>query len=140
MSFGSHVPELGGSIGEALLAPHRSYLRVLQPLLDRQLVKGLAHITGDGLNNLLRLSKTVGYALTDPLPVPPVFGLIAEQGGVSAEEMYEVFNMGLGFAVVVPEADAEAAIELLATHHPGTARIGIVSDEAGEVTHAGAAA
>jgi len=132
---------LGDPLGDVLLEPTTIYVRaVLELLASDADVRGLAHITGDGLNNLLRLSKTVGYSLTDPLPVPAVFDLIAEQGGVSATEMYEVFNMGLGFVVVVPEADADAAIELLGAHHPGARRIGVVSDEAGEVAHSEAAA
>ena len=99
-------------------------------------VRGLAHITGDGLNNLLRLSRDVGYELSDPLDVPPVFGLIQELGGISDSEMHEVFNMGLGFVCIVPEADATAAVELLAAHHPGTRVIGSVTDRAGSVERA----
>ena len=59
-----------------------------------------------------------------PLPVPPVFELIAEQGKVPPEEMSEVFNMGCGFCVVVPAGDEAAALELLRAHYPGAARIG----------------
>ena len=99
-------------------------------------VRGLAHITGDGLNNLLRLSRNVGYELSDPLGVPPVFGLIQELGGISDEEMHEVFNMGLGFVCIVPQADADAAVTLLAKHHPGTQRIGSVTGRAASVERA----
>ena len=126
---------LGRPLGDVLLEPTTIYVRaVLELLASESDVHGLAHITGDGLNNLLRLSTSVGYELTDPLPVPPVFELIAETGSIASEEMYEVFNMGLGFVAVVPDAEAEAAIALLGAHHPGTARIGFVSDRAGEVT------
>jgi phosphoribosylformylglycinamidine cyclo-ligase len=96
-------------------------------------VRGLAHITGDGLNNLLRLSTRVGYVIDDPLPVPPVFGLIAEQGGVSEAEMYEVFNMGCGFCCVVAADDESAALEVLGSHHGGARRIGSVTDRAATV-------
>ncbi len=126
---------LGRSLGEVLLEPTTIYVRAVLELLGSGAdVRGLAHITGDGLNNLLRLSRSVGYALEDPLPVPAVFDLIAEQGGVDAAEMYEVFNMGLGFVVVVPEADADAATALLAAHHPGSRRIGSVNGDAGQVS------
>lgn len=125
---------LGRPLGDVLLEPTTIYVRaVLELLRSGADVRGLAHITGDGLNNLLRLSRRVGYALTDPLPVPPVFGLIQELGGVSEEEMYEVFNMGLGFVCIVPSQEADAAVELLAVHHPGTRVVGEVTAEAGRV-------
>ncbi len=128
---------LGRPLGEVLLEPTTIYVRAVLELLATDLdVHGLAHITGDGLNNLLRLSRTVGYELAEPLPVPPVFDLIAAAGVVSDEEMYEVFNMGLGFVVVVPEAHAGAAAELLAAHHEGTRQIGTVTAAAGRVTRA----
>jgi phosphoribosylformylglycinamidine cyclo-ligase len=125
---------LGAPLGEVLLEPTTIYVRAALELLDSSVdVRGLAHITGDGLNNLLRLSREVGYAIDDPLPVPPVFGLIAEHGGVGGDEMHEVFNMGLGFVCVVAAGDAEAATELLAAHHPGSRPIGAVTDRAGVV-------
>jgi phosphoribosylformylglycinamidine cyclo-ligase len=65
-----------------------------------------------------------------------VFGLIHELGGIADAEMHEVFNMGLGFVCVVPDADADAAAALLAAHHPGARRIGAVTDDAGAVTRA----
>jgi phosphoribosylformylglycinamidine cyclo-ligase len=84
--------------------------------------------------NLLRLeAPDAGYRIESPLPVPPIFDLIADGASVPAEEMYEVFNMGCGFCVVVPEADAEAALELLGAHHRGAAVIGTVTDSAGLV-------
>ena len=99
-------------------------------------VRGLAHITGDGLNNLNRLSAPVGYAIDDPLPVPAVFELIAELGSVADDEMHEVFNMGCGFCCVVAAADADAATRLLQRHYPGARRIGSATDRAGEITRA----
>ena len=96
-------------------------------------VHGLAHITGGGLANLLRLGHGVGFEITAPLLVPPVFGLIARLGQVSPAEMWEVFNMGCGFCVIVADSDADDAVSLLAEHHPGTAVIGVVTDRAGRV-------
>ena len=125
---------LGRPLGEVLLEPTEIYVRAVLELLASPVdVRGLAHITGDGLNNLLRLSREVGYRIDEPLPVPAVFGLIAELGEVSEEEMYEVFNMGCGFACIVPEADLEGALEQLRRRHPGAARIGAVTAEAGIV-------
>jgi phosphoribosylformylglycinamidine cyclo-ligase len=75
----------------------------------------------------------VGYRL-DALPEPPpVFGLIAERGGVEPAELYEVFNMGCGFCCVVPAGDADAAVSLLAAHHPGAAVVGEVTASPGIV-------
>ena len=101
-------------------------------------VHGLAHITGGGLLNLLRIGDGVGYELETPLPVPPVFELIASLGDVSAAEMWEVFNMGCGFCAIVPAADAAAAVALLGRHHPGTAVIGRLTADAGPDHHPGA--
>ena len=129
---------LGEPLGEVLLEPTTIYVRAVLDLLASDVdVHGLAHITGDGLNNLLRLSRDVGYELSDPLPVPPVFDLIAAEGDVGEKEMYEVFNMGLGFVCVVPAGHADRAIELLAARHPGSRRIGTVTADAGVVSRAG---
>jgi phosphoribosylformylglycinamidine cyclo-ligase len=68
-----------------------------------------------------------------PLPVPPVFVHIAERGGVEDPELYEVFNMGCGFCVVVPHDDAGDAVELLGRHHPGAAVIGHTTTATGVV-------
>ena len=78
----------------------------------------------------------MGYRIDSPLPPQPIFGLIAERGGVGEEEMYEVFNMGCGFVVVVPEPDAADATALLARRHPGAAVIGSVTDRPGQVERA----
>jgi phosphoribosylformylglycinamidine cyclo-ligase len=96
-------------------------------------VHGLAHITGGGLLNLTRLNAGVGFEVTDPLPVHRIFELVGELGDVDEAEMWEVFNMGCGFGVVVPEAAAADAAGLLAVHHPGTRRIGTVTERAGRV-------
>jgi phosphoribosylformylglycinamidine cyclo-ligase len=128
-------PELGGAtVGEALLEPTVIYVRAALALLRSEVdVRGLAHITGDGLLNLLRLEAGVGYRVDAPLPRPPIFDLIAARGGIEAAELYEVFNMGCGFVVVVPEANADAAVTALAEHHRGAAVIGAATDRAGVV-------
>jgi len=116
---------LGRPLGEVLLEPTEIYVKPVVELLRSPVeVRGLAHITSGGTGNLLRLAAEVGYEIDAPLPVPPVFELIAERGRVSDEEMHEVFNMGCGFCVVVPAADEAAALDLLRAHYPGAARIG----------------
>jgi phosphoribosylformylglycinamidine cyclo-ligase len=125
----------GASVADALLEPTVVYVRAVLELLRSGLpVHGLAHVTGGGLANLLRLSESVGFAIDRPLPVPPVFDLVRDHGAVSEAELWGVFNMGCGFVVVVPEAAAGDAVSLLARHHPGTARIGAVTADAGAVT------
>jgi phosphoribosylformylglycinamidine cyclo-ligase len=126
---------LGGpSVADVLLEPTTIYVRAVLELLRAGMpVHGLAHITGGGLANLLRLPGEVGYELDAPLPVPPVFDLVAELGRVDAAEMHEVFNMGCGFVAVVPAEHADAAVALLAAHHPGAARIGTITADAGRV-------
>jgi phosphoribosylformylglycinamidine cyclo-ligase len=128
---------LGRPLGELLLEPTEIYVRAVQDLLaSRADVRGLAHITGDGLNNLLRLAAPVGYEIDDPLPVPGVFDLIAELGEVGAEEMYEVFNMGCGFICAVSGRDEEDALEALRAHYPEAKRIGRVTEREGVVERA----
>jgi phosphoribosylformylglycinamidine cyclo-ligase len=125
---------LGRPLGEVLLEPTAIYARAVLELLSSPVdVRGLAHITGDGLRNLTRLAAPVGYEIDAPLPVPPVFDLIAELGGVDEREMHEVFNMGCGFVCVLAARDEDAALDLLDAHHPGTRRIGRVTERAGEV-------
>jgi phosphoribosylformylglycinamidine cyclo-ligase len=124
----------GRTVGEALLEPTVIYVRaVLELLASNVETRGLAHITGDGLLNLLRLEAEVGWRVTDPLPITPIFNLIADRGEAGAAEMWEVFNMGTGFCVVVPPEHASGAVELLSRHHPGAAVIGEATEEAGVV-------
>ncbi len=125
----------GQSVADVLLEPTVIYVRAALALIRSAIeVRGLAHITGGGLLNLRRIGEGVGYAITDPLPIPPVFELIASRGAVSAAEMWEVFNMGCGFVVMVPDADAGAAVELLGGFHPGAAVIGRITADADVIT------
>ena len=128
-------PGLGGrTVGEALLQPTMIYVRAIRALLASEVdVRGLAHITGDGLDNLLRLDAEVGYRIDSPLPVPPIFALIAARSGTGDAEMHRVFNMGCGFCCVVPAAEADEAVRLLSERHPGTRVIGEATDRVGTV-------
>lgn len=94
-------PELGTTVGEALLEPTRIYVSEVMDLLSRNLpIKALINITGDGLLNLRRIKAEVGF-LIDSLPdAPGIFPAIQERGGVDEAEMYRVFNMGIGFCII----------------------------------------
>jgi phosphoribosylformylglycinamidine cyclo-ligase len=129
----------GRSVADALLEPTVIYVRAVLDLLRSDIaVHGLAHITGGGLRNLLRLGgDRLGFAIEEPLPVPTVCALVAELGDVPTSEMWDVFNMGCGFVALVPEARADETVALLATRHPGTARIGTVTGEGGRLSAPG---
>ena len=101
----THYSELGRTLGDTLLEPHRSYWPMLEPILPH--IKAMAHITGGGLlDNLGRvipagLSARIDYSSWEP---PPIFQIIQKQGGISKEEMRRVFNMGVGMvAMCTPE-------------------------------------
>jgi phosphoribosylformylglycinamidine cyclo-ligase len=128
---------LGRPLGEVLLEPTEIYVKPIVELLRSAIdVRGLAHITSGGLNNLLRLDAEVGYEIDDPLPVPEIFTLIQELGDVDDEGMHEVFNMGCGFCVVVAAAGEPAALERLRAHYPEAKRIGRATGAAGNVVRA----
>ncbi|WP_249019270.1 phosphoribosylformylglycinamidine cyclo-ligase [Conexibacter sp. S30A1] len=121
----------GQTVADALLEPTVIYVRAILALLASEIaVHGLAHITGGGLMNLRRIGSGVGYTISTPLPSPTIFELIATLGKVSAPEMWEVFNMGCGFVVMVAAEQAPAAVELLARFHPGSAVIGHITAQA----------
>ncbi|MFN2255838.1 MAG: phosphoribosylformylglycinamidine cyclo-ligase [Candidatus Promineifilaceae bacterium] len=107
----------GRTVAEALLTPHRSYLKPVSSWLDSGLdVRGLAHITGGGLvdNPLRILPPNMGCLLhRDAWQVPPIFNLIQQQGDVSDAEMAHVFNLGLGMLAFLPHYDAEEALRLV---------------------------
>lgn len=115
----------GTPVWRALLAEHRSFLPAVRPLLERGLVRAMAHVTGGGLpGNVPRsLPEGCGVRLRrGSWEVPEVFALIAAAGAVAEEEMYDVFNMGLGFVLVVGRDDVEEALALA----PGALPVGEV--------------
>ncbi len=109
----SYATELanGKTIGEELLTPTRIYNEVLA-VAGACTVHGMCHITGGGLLNFLRLGN-FGFSITDPLAVPEVFRWLQETGNIGTVEMYRTFNMGMGYAFIVPEESVPAIRSIL---------------------------
>jgi phosphoribosylformylglycinamidine cyclo-ligase len=129
LTHDAFVPELGTTVGEALLAPHRSYLRSIRPLLDAALLKGMAHITGGGMTeNLPRVLPAGCAAQIDGRAwvVPPIFRFLQERGNITAHEMFRAFNMGIGVIVVCTETDADRVLEILESNGEHAVRLGHV--------------
>ena len=124
-----NYPELGKTIGEALLEPHRCYYNQLKPLLP--LVKGMAHITGGGfVGNIPRiLPEGLTAQLDSKLwTVPPIFQLVQRRGKVDRDEMYRVFNMGIGVVLFCSPTDVEQITKQL----PDSKVIGEVVKQSGK--------
>ena len=125
-TYGLFEAELDCTLGEALVEPHKSYLPQIKAMLGQCEIKGLAHITGGGfVDNIPRVLPDGLGAIIDrsTWSVPPLFSLIESQGAVDHDEMYRVFNMGMGMIVIVDPNDADAA---LAAAGKGAALIGHV--------------
>ncbi len=103
----------GRSWGEELLEPTAIYVRPVLRALRRATVHGMAHITGGGVRNLIRLKANVEFRISDPLEPPSIFRALAQLGGIESSEMYQTFNMGMGFALVAAEEDAKDVIRSL---------------------------
>jgi phosphoribosylformylglycinamidine cyclo-ligase len=130
LSHDQHVPELGVSIGEALLVPHRSYLALIRPLLTAGAIKGMAHITGGGItDNLPRIIPDGMHAEIDTASwkVPPIFQWLQARGTVPDADMRRTFNMGIGLIIACAPADADGILEALAAAgETGAVRVGCI--------------
>ena len=122
-SADSYVEELGTTVGEALLETHASFLRPLEGLLDKGVIKGLVHITGGGfLENIPRiLPENVSVEIKrGTWPELPIFGLMRKLGNVDEKEMFRTFNMGIGMVVVCSSVDkAEVLNQIKDCHEIG---------------------
>ena len=132
----TNLPELGMTAGEALLLPHLSYLKPLDGLLDKKIIKGLAHITGGGLTDNIPRILPEGTAVKigrGAWPVPPLFKLLRRLGNVSDSEMNRTFNMGIGMVIVCAARDAETVALHLREQGETVYTIGTVFAGNGEV-------
>jgi phosphoribosylformylglycinamidine cyclo-ligase len=132
MSIDHLFPELGIPLGEELLRPTPIYVpEILDILTQVPKVKALVNITGDGLLNLPRAAAKVGFEIDNLPPAPPIFRLIRQYGEVDEPEMYEVYNMGVGFCVLAAERDCAPILSILQRHRRPARVIGhVVADDA----------
>ena len=122
----SYVAELSGTVGDVLLAPHRSYLQMVQPLLDAGRIKGMAHITGGGITeNLPRVLPhgTAAVVNSSAWEVPPLFTWLERSGGIPHDDMMRTFNMGIGLIIVTGRDQTEPLIDELAARGGKDARV-----------------
>ncbi|MCZ6605993.1 MAG: phosphoribosylformylglycinamidine cyclo-ligase [Alphaproteobacteria bacterium] len=128
--------ELDVSIGEELLKPTKIYVpEVLELLEQSDGIRALANITGDGLLNLTRVHiENISFVIENLLPIPPIFELIEKYGEIDVTEMFGVFNMGIGFCVVVDPTYADKALVILAEYDQPAAVIGhVIADTSKKV-------
>ncbi len=136
LPIGHVFPELGVPLGEELLRPTPIYVpEVLDILAQVPMVKALINITGDGLLNLPRVAARVGFEIDNLPPAPPIFGLIQRYGEVDMPEMYEVYNMGVGFCVLAAERDCALILAILQHHGRHAQVIGHVIADDGKSVH-----
>ena len=117
LDVSSYVAELSRTVGDALLEAHRSYLPMIQPLLDARRIKGMAHITGGGITeNLPRVLPHGTAAVIDrsAWEVPPIFTWLQRSGSIPEDDMLRTFNMGIGLIIVTGRDHAEPLIDELA--------------------------
>ena len=131
------LPGTDMTFGDALLAVHRSFLKPVQALMQRVHITGMAHITGGGFqDNIPRvLPKCVNAEIKrSSWEVPTIFKFLQNQGKVDTDEMYRVFNMGIGFVVVVPKRELQKAKNVLNAQHQKYYEIGVIRKGKGIVT------
>lgn len=140
-SLQQELPELGGRLGDVLLAPTKIYVKPLLGLLKVIEVKGMAHITGGGfIENIPRMlpdgvNVDIEYGAW---PILPIFKLMQEKGSISNKDMFTTFNMGIGMVLVVKEQDADGALQYLRSAGEEAYVIGRVTEGERIVTFTGA--
>ncbi|NQW30696.1 MAG: phosphoribosylformylglycinamidine cyclo-ligase [Ignavibacteria bacterium] len=116
-----YVEELGTTIGEALLAVHKSYAMPLLPIIERRIISGLSHITGGGIVGNTSRILPKGYKLNidwEGWDIPAIFKLIQSAGSIHHDEMRHVFNLGIGMLVIANEENAQTIISELSSLNP----------------------
>jgi len=111
ISMKDKVKGVPGTIGKELLTPTEIYVKQVLGITGEYTVHGLVDITGGGLRNILRMKKGLRYVIDDPVAPAPIFGIIQELGNIEEKEMYQTFNMSMGFTIIMPESDAEDVVK-----------------------------
>ena len=124
-----HVPELGRTLGEELLEPTTIYVDLALKLLATVDVRTLAHMTSDGFLNLRRIDALVGFRIEKLPAAPAIFQMIQREGELPDTDMYLVYNMGIGFCAIVPQSDAQKAIDAAASLGIGAWQLGVCTDD-----------
>jgi phosphoribosylformylglycinamidine cyclo-ligase len=139
LTVSSHVDALGTTVGAALLAPHRTYLPLVAPLLGSGVIRGMAHITGGGITDNLPRVLPEGLAAEidlDAWTVPPLFAWLVAAGDVPRDDAYRTFNMGMGLLLVVADGDVEEVLaRLTSAGELGARVIGRIARGAGDVRY-----
>ena len=136
LSVTSRLPELDQPLGDVLLTPTRIYAKQVLTLIQECPVKGIAHITGGGITeNLPRVfpSGVRAQVRRSAWSVPPIFQAIARLGQVEREEMYRVFNMGIGLILVVPASAAQSVVGRATALGDPACQIGTIVSSAGDL-------
>jgi len=133
---GDNIDELGMSIGDALLMTHKSYYAVVREILDKHEIAGMAHITGGGIaGNLNRILPSDINAVIErgKWDIPPIFDYLAERGPVEIDDMYEAFNMGIGYVLVVDSSNVGNVVDDIKKAGESAYIIGITEKGTGKV-------
>jgi len=136
LGVNDYLKELKPTVGKELLKVHRCYAPSIFPLLERFKIKGIAHITGGGIEGNLKrilLKNCDAKILTDSWKVPPIFKVIQRWGNIDNQEMFRVFNMGIGLILVVPKIETNRILNRLSLLKETAYRIGEVISGKGEV-------
>jgi phosphoribosylformylglycinamidine cyclo-ligase len=113
----SEIPEIDAqelsdyTVGEALLTPTEIYVKEVLEAVNKFNIKGMANITGGGLRNVKRMNKSFQYKITDPIDPQPIFKVMQKLGNVTTQEMYQTFNMGMGFCFIAQANEADAILD-----------------------------
>jgi len=137
----SHIEELGDKLGNVLLEPTRLYVKPVLGMLEEVAIKGMAHITGGGfIENIPRvLPDNVNVEIQyGSWPILPIFSLMQREGGISNNDMFRTFNMGIGMVIIVGADDAEKAIAAAEKQGEKVYRLGVVTEGERVVTFQGA--
>jgi phosphoribosylformylglycinamidine cyclo-ligase len=138
-SWKDKLPGTNQTFGDALLALHKSFLKPVSKLMERKIkINGMAHITGGGFSdNIPRVLPKVCNAEIDrsTWEVPTIFKFIERQGKVDRDEMYRVFNMGIGFVLILPKNQLTKATNILKAMHQPYNIIGVIRKGKGVVTY-----